>query len=249
MNPSCDWGDGESFQGPSFSILGNPRNGTVAEYLVIPADRLHVAPEHLSDEEAAGLPLAGLTAFRALLTRAQAKSGERVLITGIGGGVAQMAFHFAKALGCRVVVSSSSASKREAALANGALYAYDYRQEDWAKQLQGDIGGFDVAIDGSGGASWGNLIKAADYGARIALYGATAGDAEKLPLRPLFWKQLSLLGSTMGSDRDFSAMLSFVSQHRIAVSVDRVFPLAEGLAALEYLGSAQHTGKVIIRCT
>ena len=248
INPSTDWGTNQAAQDHSFSILGNPRDGTLSEYMSIPVDRLHLPPAHLSDEEAAALPLAGLTAYRALFKRARVQPDDRVLITGIGGGVAQMACAFAKALGCQVVVSSSDPTKRSAALAQGVNYAYDYRQADWVAQLQQDIGGFDVAIDGSGGSSWGDLIKAANYGARIALYGATAGDCDSLPLRPVFWKQLSLLGTTMGSDQDFADMIEFVTEYRVPVVVDRVFPLTQGLEALAYLGETQQMGKIVIRC-
>lgn len=246
INPSIEWGPKQACQGASFNILGNPRDGTFAEFVAVPVEWLCEVPAHLSDDQAAALPLAGLTAYRALVSRAAAQAGDRVLITGAGGGVAQMALMFAVALGCKVAVTSSSAAKRDAALAAGAELAFDYREADWGKQLRKAWGGIDVAIDGNVGDGFATLVQIADFGARIVVYGATVGEPSGLPMRQLFWKQVSILGSTMGSAADFAAMVALVSQQRLCPTVDGVFAMADYAAALARMEEGAHLGKIIL---
>ncbi|TVR44207.1 MAG: alcohol dehydrogenase [Planctomycetota bacterium] len=246
INPSLAWGASQAHQGADFQILGNPRDGTFASHLAIPLSALHPAPDHLSDAEAAALPLAGLTAWRALVSRAQVRPGERVLITGIGGGVAQMALMLSRSLGCRVAVTSRDGAKGEAARQAGAELALDAQAQDWAKALQGAWGVVDVVIDGVGGANLPALVQAADYGARIVVYGATAGEPQGLPLRPLFWKQLAILGSTMGSPADFADLLDHVREHGLRPRIDGSWPLAEWATALERMASGAACGKLVL---
>jgi NADPH:quinone reductase-like Zn-dependent oxidoreductase len=149
INPAIHWGASQLAQGKSFEILGMPRNGTLAEYVAVPADRLHLKPAHLSWEEAAALPLAGLTAFRALVYQGQVKAGEKVLVTGIGGGVAQFAAQFGLALGAEVYVSSSSEEKSKKALSMGVSGVFNYKNESWAQEALDLTGGFDLIIDGA----------------------------------------------------------------------------------------------------
>ncbi|TVR12541.1 MAG: alcohol dehydrogenase [Planctomycetota bacterium] len=247
VNPSLGWGADQHRQGPDFEILGSPRQGTFAQWVVVPLEALHPAPKHLDLAQCAALPLAGLTAYRALFTRACVQPEERVLITGIGGGVAQMALSFARALGCRIAVTSADAAKRQAALQAGADWAGDYTDPHWSAALQQEWGGVDVIIDGSAGPGLAQALEAADYGARVVIYGGTAGTIDGIPPRVLFWKQLTMLGTTMGSDADFAAMLRFVHKHQLPIVVDQTYPLDQWPQALQRLRSSAQTGKVVLR--
>ena len=160
INPAMDWGAREGAQGPGFSILGMPRDGTLAERVLVPAVQLADKPAHLSWEEAAALPLAGLTAYRALFTRAQLRGPERILVTGVGGGVAAMAVQFAVAHGCEVWVTSGSREKIARAVVLGARGGFDYRQTGWPVEAANTAGPFDAIFDSSGGAGFENLIDA-----------------------------------------------------------------------------------------
>lgn len=248
INPSFGWGLDEAAQGDEFSILGLPRDGTLAEKIAVPVAQLSLAPAHLSDEEAAALPLAGLTAWRALMTRAQVKGGERVLVGGIGGGTALFALQFAVAAGAEVWVTSSSAEKIMRAKALGAKGGFDYTSPGWAEAARAEAGGlFDVIIDSAGGAGFESLVDLAAPGGRIAFFGATRGNPNVLPMRKVFWRQLSLLGTTMGSPADWAAMLSGVERHRIAPVVSEVFPFARAGEAFELMERGGQFGKIVLK--
>jgi zinc-binding alcohol dehydrogenase/oxidoreductase len=196
INPSFGWGAKQATQGPDFTILGLPRDGTLAEQIAVPVEQITAAPAHLTDEEAAALPLAGLTAWRALMGRAQLRAGERVLIGGIGGGTALFALQFAVAAGAEVWVTSSSEEKIARAQALGARGGFDYMQPGWAQAAQAEAGGlFDVIIDSAGGNGFESLVDLAAPGGRLAFFGATRGNPNVLPMRKIFWRQLSLLGT------------------------------------------------------
>jgi zinc-binding alcohol dehydrogenase/oxidoreductase len=246
INPSLGWGVQESAQGPEFSILGLPRAGTLAERVVVPAGQLAAKPAHLSWEEAAALPLAGLTAYRALFCRAQLKAGERILITGIGGGVALFALQFATAQGAEPQVTSSSSDKIQRAGGLGSRGGFNYLQADWKAQAL-KAGPFDVIIDSAGGADFDALLDLAAPGGRLAFFGATRGNPPGLPLRKVFWRQLSLLGSTMGSPSDWAAMTAFVALHRIRPVISEVFSLDEVSAAFALMERGGQFGKIVIR--
>lgn len=249
INPSLDWGADARAQGPQFRILGLPDSGTFAEQIAIPAANLAPKPAHLSWEQAAALPLAGLTAWRALFTRAQLKSGERVLVTGVGGGAALFALQFAVAAGAEVWVSSSSPEKIARAQALGARGGMNYRDTNWSAALQKQAGGlFDVIIDSAGGEGFGKLIELTRPGGRIAFFGATTGNPPGLDLRKSFFRQISLLGTTMGSPADFAGMTAFVAAHRITPVVDRVFPLAATEGALRHMEASAQFGKIVLAC-
>jgi NADPH:quinone reductase-like Zn-dependent oxidoreductase len=246
INPSHAWGENERYQGTSYRILGLPEDGTFAEQIAVHRDYLHEIPTHLSFEEAASLPLAGLTAYRALVSRAKVSTADRVFINGIGGGVAMFAFQFALAMGCKVYVSSGIERKIDKAIEMGAAGGINYKKGDWAKTLLEEAGsGFDVIIDGAGGQGFGNLIKIANPGARIAIYGGTMGAIEKLNTQQLFWKQLSILGSTMGSPADFKLMLDFVAKKEIHPVIDKVFDLADGSSGFTRMDEGQQLGKIV----
>lgn len=245
VNPNRSWGTDERVQSKNYHIMGLPENGSFAEYLAVDEDRLVHCPEHLSNEEAAALPLAGLTAYRALFSRAQCKAGEKVFISGFGGGVASMAFLLAKVMDCELYVSSSSAQKREMALEMGAVAAFDYREKGFGKKVYKEHGGVDVAIDGAAGKGFGELVEACKPAGRISVYGGTAGQAVFSPQK-LFWKQLDVLGSTMGSDQDFVEMVHFVEKHKIKPLVSSEYPLSEGKLAFEEMDNQAQTGKIVL---
>ena len=249
INPALDWGSDVRAQGPQFRILGLPDSGTFAEQIAIPAANLAPKPAHLSWEQAAALPLAGLTAWRALFTRAQLKSGERVLVTGVGGGAALFALQFAVAAGAEVWVTSSSPEKIARARTLGARGGMNYRDADWPAALQKQASDlFDVIIDSAGGEGFGKLIELTRPGGRIAFFGATTGNPPSLDLRKSFFRQISLLGTTMGSPADFAGMTAFVAAHRIAPVVDRVFPLAATEDALRHMEASAQFGKIVLAC-
>lgn len=247
INPGRDWGADPAAQSRDYKILGLPDDGTFAGRVVVGEDRLQPKPPHLSWEEAAALPLCGLTAFRAVFSRGKLRAGERVLISGIGGGVAVFAFQFALAAGAEVYVTSSSGEKIEKAVAMGAQGGANYREENWTGTLVSQAGGFDLIIDGAGGAGFPAFLKLVNSGARIVLYGGHRGNIPKISPQVIFWKQLNILGSTMGNDQDFSDMVAFVAEHRIVPVVDHVFPLTEGQAAFDRMDQGLQFGKIVLR--
>src|SRR6267154_6284557 len=211
INPNIDWGPITDVQSSKYTILGMPVDGTFAEYIAVPVDRLHHKPFHLDLLQAAALPLGGLTAFRALFRKGELRADQNVLISGFGGGVAQFAFLFAKAAGANVYITSGSDEKIARALKMGAKGAYNYKKESTYSDLWKTKGGFDLIIDSAGGDQINNFIKILKPCGKIVCYGATNGTPSKLDLYRLFWNQLSLLGSTAGNDHEFNEMLTFVS--------------------------------------
>lgn len=243
--PALNWGDDARFQAKNFEILGLPRNGTLAEKIAVPANLLYPKPAHLTWAEAAALPLGGLTAYRALFTKGRCQAGDRVLITGIGGGVALFALQFAKAAGAEVWVNSSSAEKIERAKALGATGGVNYKEPDWNKQLEA-AGGFDIVIDSAGGEGFGALLKLCKPGARVVSYGGTIGVVPNFSPQILFWKQLEILGSTMGTAEEFVQMLDFVTKHQIHSIVDQVFSLENGAQAFQRMEAGGQFGKLVV---
>jgi zinc-binding alcohol dehydrogenase/oxidoreductase len=247
INPALDWGVDPRAQGPKFRILGLPDSGTFAEKIAIPVANLAPKPAHLDWETAGALPLAGLTAWRAVFTRARLTAGEKVLVTGIGGGAALFALQFAVAAGAQVWVTSSSPDKLARARALGAAGGVNYRDEGWGPALQSAAGGmFDVIVDSAGGEGFDALIELTKPGGRIVFFGATRGNPSVLNLRKCFFRQINLLGTTMGSPADFAGLTDFVARHRLVPVVDRVFPLAETEQALRHMESAAQFGKVVL---
>lgn len=247
INASINWGDKQSVQGKDFEILGMPRNGTFAENVVVPADRLHQKPNYLTWEEAAALPLAGLTAYRALTYQGQLEENEKVLVTGFGGGVAQFAAQFALALGANVSISSSSSFKISKGLEMGASFGFDYTNPKWVDlAVEKSQGGFDLIIDGAAGDSFHQLIQVCKPGGRIVFYGATRGNPGKLEARKVFWNQLKIIGSTMGSDKDFKEMLQLVERKQIHPVIDKVFPLENAVDAFDRMRDGVQMGKIIL---
>jgi zinc-binding alcohol dehydrogenase/oxidoreductase len=246
INPSINWGDNPLFQGKNFEILGLPSHGTFADYIAISKDNIVVKPAHLTFEEAAALPLAGLTAYRALFSRCQAKAGEKVLISGIGGGVALFALQFAIAAGCEVWVTSSSDDKIARAVGMGAQGGYNYHTEGWSKTAMAETGGFDCVIDSAAGSGFADLVKTCAAGARMCFYGGTTGPLTGISPQIVFYKQLTIMGSTMGSSKEFKDMVNFVKKHKIVPVVDEVFTLENGNAALKKMDEGKQFGKIVL---
>ncbi len=247
INPSHGWTDNPSHQPDDYQILGLPKSGTFAEYVIVEAQYLIEKPAHLSFEEAAALPLAGLTAYRALFSRADLRAGERVLISGVGGGVALFAFQFALAADAVVFATSGSEEKLNRVLKMGATGIANYKEEGWAKSLGKSTPGFDVIIDSAGGEGFNSLINLAAPGGRIAFYGGTRGNIPKLNPQKIFWKQLSLLGSTMGNALEFKKMIEFVDAQKIHPVIDEVFPLEQAQQAFDRMDQGKQFGKIILQ--
>jgi NADPH:quinone reductase-like Zn-dependent oxidoreductase len=233
-----------------FKLLGEGRDGTFAEYVALPWPNVHPVPEGMGFEEAAAFPLTFITAWRMLVTRAGVIPGETVLIHGIGGGVACAALILCRAMGLRAVVTSSSAHKLSRAADLGAWECIDYSAcENVAREVRKLTGGrgVDVVLDNVGAATWKTSLHALRKGGRLVTCGATSGPNPKTDVTRIFWNQLSVLGSTMGSRGEFRDMLAFVGQAGLRPVIDRVFPLEQGRQAQEYLEAGKQFGKVVIK--
>jgi NADPH:quinone reductase-like Zn-dependent oxidoreductase len=247
INPNINWGSNPSVQGKDYTILGMPVNGTLAEYVKVPAHRLHLKPAHLSWQEAAALPLGGLTAYRALISKGEPGPDHRILITGIGGGVATLALLFASAISKHFFITSGSAEKIDRAITLGAKGGFNYKKEDWEKEAkQVSEGGFDVIIDSAGGDGFNALLKLLRPGGRLIFYGATTGISRKLELHRMFWSQVRVEGSTMGNDEEFKAMVGFVEKHSIRPLVDEIFPFQQVISAFSKMKAGTQMGKIVV---
>ena len=246
--PSLGWGGGEDAPAPGFRILGGPDDGTYAELIAIPAENVLPRPRRLSWEESAALPLAGLTAYRALVSRARIRPGETVLVLGIGGGVATIALLLARAAGCRVIVTSSSDEKLARAAEMGAFGGVNYATEAaWpaaVKELTGGRG-VDVVVD-SVGSTWAESIAGVRPGGRVVVFGGTGGGKVQLTVRPVTAGQVSLLGTTMGSPRDFAGLLAAVEHQSWAPVIDSIRPLADAAEAHAREEAGEHFGKLVL---
>ncbi len=248
INPSLDWGDNPRVSGPDFTILGSPKDGTYAEKIVVPAENVFPKPKHLSWEEAAAIPLAGLTAYRALVTRGRLREGEVVVVPGIGGGVATFLLLIASALGARVFVTSSSDEKLRRAIELGAAGGVNSSDENWAKELQKAIGGgADLCVDSIGGEVFPQLVRLTKPGGRIVTFGATRGPVPQLVMPFIFLKQLDILGSTMGNNEEFRQMVNLFEKHRIRPVLDRSYPLEQAAEALNRMKEGHQFGKIILK--
>ncbi|WP_324676791.1 zinc-binding dehydrogenase [Hymenobacter sp. GOD-10R] len=248
INPGQHWGENPRAQSKTFTILGLPEQGTFAEYIAVPVSQVCPLPAHLSFEQAAVLPLGGATAYRAIFTRAKLQAGERVLITGIGGGVALLGMQMAIASGAEVWVTSSSPAKLARAQQLGARGGVNYKEEKWVDDLLNQAGGaFDVIVDSAAGAGFNTLLDVAAPGGRLVFYGATQGNIPEVVARKIFWKQLSVLGSTMGTEQDFADMVRLVEEKQLVPIIDEVFPLAEGENAMRRMDNGEQFGKLVLR--
>ncbi|MBX2897023.1 MAG: zinc-binding dehydrogenase [Cyclobacteriaceae bacterium] len=247
INPSLNWGNNPIVQGDTFKILGYPDAGTFSDYVCVSKKQIFEKPEHLSFEESAAVPLAALTAYRALFSKARLRAKEKVLITGIGGGAALWAMQFAVAYQARVYVTSSSNEKIEKAKALGAIQGFNYTDPEWTKQAQKEAGGFDIVIDSAGGPQFSQLFDLMMPGGRIAIFGRTAGNIPDVPTRLLYWKQISIHGTTMGTRDEFLSMLDLLESRNLKPVIDQVFPLENIHDAFQRMKSANQFGKIVLK--
>ena len=247
INPALYWGDNPRIPGKDYRILGIPDDGTFAQFVKVPADQVFPKPSHLSHEEAAAIPLAALTAYRALFTRGQLQEGETVFVPGIGGGVATFVVQMAKAAGATVFVSSGSDEKIEKAKELGAEGGVNYNSEDWSKELKSMSGGVDLSVDSIGGEVFNNLIQLANPASRIVVIGATAGPAPKvMTILIALFKQLDILGTAMRNPDEFGSMLDVYKEHELMPVINETFSLEEAPAALEHMEEGKGIGKVVL---
>ena len=246
INPSLDWGNNPVVQGNTFRILGFPDNGTFSDYIVISKKYVFEKPEHLSFAEAAAVPLSGLTAYRALFTKARLRAGEKVLISGIGGGAALWLLQFAVSYQARVYVTSGSDEKLNKAKELGAAGGFNYKDAEWSQKALKETGGFDIIIDSAGGDQFSKFIELAVPGGRIVNFGRTAGNITDIATRLLYWKQISIFGTTMGTRDEFLSMLDFVEGRKIKPVIDKVFPLEKINDAFERMESSNQFGKIVL---
>lgn len=230
-----------------FGVLGEHSDGTFAEMVVVAADALAERPQHLGWEESAAFGLTYLTAWRMLMTRGGLRPGETVLVHGIGGGVSLACLQLAKLTGCRVIVTSRSEEKLTRATELGADEALP-ADEQVARAVRSLTSkrGADVVVDSVGEATWMQSLKAAAKGGRVLTCGATSGPNPKEEIRLIFWNQLSIIGSTMGSRDDWRRLMAAVRQHLLRPVVDATMPLAEGAAAYRRLAAAEQFGKIVL---
>ena len=229
-------------------IVGETRDGTHAELIAVPRAYLHPIPDGLSFEEAAAFPLVFETAYRMLVSRAHIQPGEWVLIWGIGGGVATAALAIAKALGAHAIVTSSSDEKLARARELGADATVNHATEDVVAAVK-DVtgGGAHIVVDDVGDATWKRTLDAARPEGRIVVCGATTGPNPPAALHRVWWKQLSILGSTMGTPDDFLGVYELIASGKAKPVVDEVFPLADARAAHERLEAGRQLGKIVLR--
>lgn len=246
LYPGRGWGADRHAPASDFGLLGMPFNGTIAEYICVPAENLAPKPGYLTFEEAGAMPLTALTAWRALMFKGQLKAGETLLISGVGGGVATFGLAFAVALGANVYVTGENEDIIARAVAMGAKGGLDYTDPDWRKQVGKLTGGVDVVLDGAPAPSFANYVRAINPGARIVIYGSTAGNEVKFNATDIFLKSASILGSQVGDPQDFADMLAFAEKNEIRPVVERTFPLDEARDALLYLQDQHKFGKVVV---
>lgn len=247
IDPTLNWGPAEERPLPDFDILGAPRDGTFAEQVVVPAANLAAKPKRLSWLEAAALNLGGLTAWRAAVTCAGAAPSRTLLVTGAGSGVASFAIQIAAALGARVFVTSSSEDKLERARALGAVAGVSYRADDWPERIV-DLAGaeLDAAIDSYGGPSWDGALRTLRTGGTLVSFGDTSGAETTLTTAEVYWRWRTVRGTSMGSPREYRAMLAHVTAAAWRPSIDSVFALEELDAAARRLDAPDRFGKVVL---
>ena len=230
------------------TVVGEHSDGTHAELIAVPRGQVYPIPAALSFEEAAAFPLVFETAYRMLVTKARLAEGEWVLIWGIGGGVATASLAITKAVGARAVVTSSSGAKLERARELGADATVNHETDDVVAAVK-DVtgGGAHVVVDDVGEATWAKTLNAARADGRVCVCGATTGPNPPAQLHRIWWKQLTVYGSTMGTRADFEAAYELVKSGRVKPIVDEVFPLADAAAAHERLERGEQLGKIVLR--
>jgi NADPH:quinone reductase-like Zn-dependent oxidoreductase len=247
FDPTLGWGESEEHPTDAFDIVGAPLDGTFAERIVVPAANVATKPARLSWEEAAALNLGGLTAWRAAVTCAGAATGRSVLVTGAGSGVATFATQIAVALGARVYVTSSSEEKLQRARSLGAAGGASYLDPDWPERLRELAGGgLDAAIDSYGGPSWEGALRSLRPGGTLVSFGDTSGPETTLTTAEVYWQWRRILGTSMGSPREYRAMVEHAAGARWRPVIDSVHTLDEYASAIARLQSPERFGKVVL---
>jgi zinc-binding alcohol dehydrogenase/oxidoreductase len=246
VNPALYWGDDPQKPGKEYRILGLPDDGTFAQLVKVPAENVFPKPSHLSHEEAAAIPLGALTAYRALVTRGGVKEGETIVVPGIGSGVATFVVQLAVGLGAHVFVTSGSDEKIEKAKELGAEGGVNYNSEDWSRELKSMTGGVDLSVDHVGGEAFDAMVSLAKPGSRIVTYGATAGPKVTVVMPRIFLKHLTVLGTAMGTNEEFGAMLDLYAEHGLRPTINESFPLQEVAAAMERMEEGAGMGKIVL---
>ncbi len=241
--------DGEQPLCPSYRVLGEHVPGTMTELVVVPEGNVARLDARVDLLEAAAFPLATLTAWRMMVTRARVRAGERVLIWGVGGGVALACLQIGKMLGAHVTVTSRSAEKLRRALALGADDTVEHGTVDVGREIRARTGkrGVDVVIDSVGEATWSQSLGALGRRGRLVTCGATSGPMVTTDVRRLFWNQWSILGSTMGNDEEFAAITAQLNAGRLRPVIDRVYPLADGRDAYQRMAAGGQFGKLVVQ--
>jgi zinc-binding alcohol dehydrogenase/oxidoreductase len=246
--PSLNWGDRQEAPGSGWEILGDYTPGTYADLVSVPTDCLAPKPARLTWSEAAALPLVGLTTYRALFVRGRLRAGESMLVIGAGGGIATMAIALAVAAGASIAVTSSSADTIERAVSTGATGGVLHSEEGWpehARALSPDNAGFDMVLDPVG--RWSESVRALRPGGRLVVLGANAAQTAQMDIRSFYFGQFDLLGTTMGSARDFAGLLDMIDRCPVrAPVIDREFPLDRAAEAHEYLERGRSFGKCVL---
>jgi NADPH:quinone reductase-like Zn-dependent oxidoreductase len=232
--------------GKEYRILGIPDDGTFAQFIKVPADHVFPKPSHLSHQEAAALPLAALTAYRALVTRGSIAEGQTVLVPGVGGGVATFLVQIASALGARVFVTSGSDEKIEDSKELGAEGGVNYNSEDWSRELKSMAGSVDLSVDHVGGENFNALVSLAKPGGRIVVFGATAGPTPKAMTIRIALKHLDVLGTAMGTSEEFGAMLDLYAEQGLRPKVNETFALEDTASALHLMEEGRGMGKILL---
>jgi zinc-binding alcohol dehydrogenase/oxidoreductase len=246
INPALYWGDDPDKPGKEYRILGLPDDGTFAQLVKVPSENVFPKPSHLSHEEAAAIPLGALTAYRALVTRGGVQEGETVVVPGVGSGVATFVVQIAAALGARVFVTSGSDEKIEAAKALGAEGGVNYNSEDWSRELKSMTGSVDLSVDHVGGEAFDAMVSLAKPGSRIVTFGATAGPKVTVVMPRIFLKHLTVLGTAMGTNEEFGAMLDLWAEHGLRPTVDETFSLEETATAMKHMEEGAGMGKIVV---
>jgi zinc-binding alcohol dehydrogenase/oxidoreductase len=241
INPGLGWKEKTEAPPPGFETVGHPFHGTLAEYVIVPAENVVCKPQYLTWDEAGVLSLAALTAYRAMFTRGQIRSGMKVFIPGIGSGVATFLLQFAKAAGATVYVSSRSEHKLKKAMELGADKAIN-SNDDWTEAFEGEK--MDLIIECVGAATFNKSLAQLRPGGTIVTFGASAGDVVQLDLRNFFYGQFNLLGSSLGSAEEFQEMIQFIETHKIRPVVDQMFPMEQHQQAFKRLEAAEQLGKI-----
>jgi zinc-binding alcohol dehydrogenase/oxidoreductase len=243
INPMLSWGEDPHVWGADASILGMPHDGTFAQYVCVPKENVFGKPAMLTMEEAAAIPLAALTAYRAMFTRGEIKASDTILIPGIGGGVQTFVLLFAKAVGARAIVTSGSEEKLERARALGADITINYAQNpEWQKSIK--RGEVDLVVDSSGGDTLGKALSVLRPGGRAVLYGGTRPEST-VRLFPIFWNHIDIRGTSMGSPADFAAMLKLFDTG-LKPAIDHIYPMTSVVEAAQRMAAGDQFGKIVL---